>query len=98
MLRTIAFKRQTAMSWLLALSLLSVASILIPGQAQQPEPLNEKSAKKAAEPPMPLLVSKAESLLPNPTLLVSPLDEQVLTLAFSPDSKNLITAGARYQL
>src|SRR4051812_45213834 len=94
MLRTSDAKRPTTLLWLLLLSLLSVASLLIPGRAQPPEPPKEDPAKKVPDAPVP----NPETLSPRPTLLVSPLDEQVLTLAFSPDGKNLTTAGARHQL
>ena len=39
-----------------------------------------------------------ETFLPPPTPLGTPVDEQVYTLAFSPDGKKIITAGAVYGL
>ncbi len=43
------YRRQAAMPCLLAISLLSFASILISGQAQEQEPLKDKQSKKAVE-------------------------------------------------
>ncbi len=48
--------------------------------------------------PGPVAATEAELYLPPPEPVAKPHDEQVLALAFSPDGKKLVTAGARYTL
>lgn len=48
-----------------------------------------------AEPEARKAASVAETFLPPPTPIPRPIDEQILGLAFFPDGKKLVTAGAR---
>jgi WD40 repeat protein len=79
---------------LLAATIAGVAGVFSPHTtiAQLPPP----AVRSGATEDEGVVIGEAETFLSQPVPLTTPLNEQVLTVAFSPDGKKLATAGAHY--